>query len=179
MDTNGYSQQDYFSRYGFAYPVRHSDAKTASKCIIDIMTKHAYLAQKIKSDKGSAFIAKITTEVAKVLGIEMKEATAKHHQTIGALERAHTSVKATLKMETGERRSMWHHYVKLAVVNYNTSYHSSLGCEPSRVFHGRVPHNLLDFKLGVRPNQRPKPTTDSLNRYNARQTKFIKQQERI
>ena len=31
--------------------------------------------------------------------------------------------------------------------NYNTSYHTSIGCEPSRFFHGRIPYNTLDLKL--------------------------------
>ena len=54
---------------------------------------------------------------------------------------------------------MWHIYVNIAVLNYNTSYHTSIGCEPSRVFHGRIPHNILDLKLGIRPQQQPIPTS--------------------
>ena len=37
-------------------------------------------------------------------------------------------------------------------MNYNTSYHESLGCEPTTVFHGRIPYNILDIKLGLKPN---------------------------
>ena len=38
-----------------------------------------------------------------------------------------------------------------SVLNYNTPYHASIGCEPSRVFHGRIPYNVLDIKMGNRP----------------------------
>ena len=31
----------------------------------------------------------------------------------------------------------------MAVLNHNTTYHASLGCEPSRVFHGRIPQANL------------------------------------
>ena len=48
---------------------------------------------------------------------------------------------------------MWHKYVTFAVLNYNTSYHASIGCEPSRVFHGRIPYNILDLKMGIRPQK--------------------------
>ena len=58
-------------------------------------------------------------------------------------------------IETGERRSLWHKYINIAVLNYNTSYHTSIGCEPSRVVHGRIPYNVLDLKLGIRPQQQP------------------------
>ena len=46
---------------------------------------------------------------------------------------------------------MWHQFLPIAVLNYNTSYHTSLGCKPSRVFHGRVPYNVLDLKYGLKP----------------------------
>ena len=56
---------------------------------------------------------------------------------------------------------MWHKYVNLEVLNYNTSYHTSTGCEPSRVFHGRLPYNALDLKLGIRPQQQSIPTSQN------------------
>ena len=55
---------------------------------------------------------------------------------------------------------MWHQFVPTATLNYNTTYHSAIGCEPSRVFHGRIPYNVLDLKLGPKQNQQPNPTTD-------------------
>ena len=54
---------------------------------------------------------------------------------------------------------MWHKYINVAVLNYNTSYHTSIGCEPSRVFHGRIPYIVLDLKMGIRPQQQPIPTS--------------------
>ena len=48
----------------------------------------------------------------------------------------------------------------LAVLNHNTSYHASIGCEPTRVFHGRIPYNILDHKLGNNPNEKISPTTE-------------------
>ena len=123
--------------------------------LINIMTKHAYLPTTLISDKGTAFMSHVLKEVTGVLGITLKHATTKHAQTIGLLERSHASIKQALKIDTGERRSLWHKYVNIAVLNYNTSYHTSIGCEPSRVFHGRLPYNVLDLKLGVRPQQQP------------------------
>ena len=45
--------------------------------------------------------------------------------------------------------------VSIAVLNNNTSYHASIGCEPSKKIHGRIPYNVLDFKLGIPPHQAP------------------------
>ena len=150
---------DVFSRYLFAYPTANQDAKAIAKVLINIMTKHAYLPTTLISDKGTAFTSHVIKEVAGVLGVTIKHATTKHAQTIGLLERSHASIKKALKIETGERWSLWHKYVNIAVLNYNTSYHTSICCEPSRVFHGRIPYNILDLKLGIRPQQQPIPTS--------------------
>ena len=150
---------DVFSRFSFAYPTSNQDAKTIAKVLINIMTKHAYLPTTLISDKGTAFMSQVIKEVAGVLGITLKHATTKQAQTIGLLERSHASIKQALKIETGERRSLWHKYINIAVLNYNTSYHTSIGCEPSRVFHGRIPHNVLDLRLEIRPQQQPIPNS--------------------
>ena len=128
---------DVFSRQSFAYPTSNQRAKTIAKVLINIMTKNAYLPTTLNSDKDTAFMCNIIKEVAGVLGITLKHAPTKHAQTIRLLQRSHASIKQALKIETGERRSLWHKYVSIAVLNYNTSYHTSIGCEPSRVFHGR------------------------------------------
>ena len=152
---------DVFSGYFFACPTSSQDAKTIAKVIINIMTKHAYLPTTIISVKGSVLMSQVIKEVAEVLGITQQHATTKHAQTIGVLERTHVSLKKTLKMETGERRSMWHKFVNIAVLNYNTSYHTSIGCGPSRVFHGRVPYDVLDSKMGIGPQRILTPNSQS------------------
>ena len=168
---------DVFSRYLFAYPTANQDAKTIAKVLINIMTKHAYLPTTLISDKGTAFMSHVSKEVAGVLGITLKHATTKHAQTIGLLERSHASKKQALKIETGERRSLWHKYINIAVLNYNNSHHTSIGCEPSRVFHGRIPYNVLDLKLGNRPQQQPIPTSQIAQEF-VEQTEMIHQDVR-
>ena len=142
---------DVFSRYLFAYSVARVDTKTVTRVLTDIITRHCYLPTTIITDKGSQFISEAMQQTTAVLGIQLKHATTKHAQTIGILERTHASLKESLKIMTGERRTMWHQFLPMAVLNYNTSYHTSLGCEPSRVFHGRVPYNVLDLKYGIKP----------------------------
>ena len=136
---------DVFFCFLFSYPTSNQDAKTIAKVMINIMTKHTYLPTTLISDKGTAFMSHAIKEVTGVLGITLKHATTKHAQTIGVLERSHASIKQALKIHTGERRSLWHKYVSIAVLNYNTSYHASIGCKPSRMFQGRILHNILDL----------------------------------
>ena len=141
------------------------------------MTKHAYLPTTLISDKGTAFMSHIIKEVAGVLGITLKHATTKHAQTIGLLEQSHVSIKQALKIETSERRSLWHKYINIAVLNYNTSYHTSIGCEPSPIFHGRITYNVLDLKLGIHLQQQLFPTSQIVQDV-LEQTEMIHQEVR-
>ena len=124
------------------------------------MTRHAYLPTLIITDKGSVFVSQVIHEVTEILGINLKHATTKHARTIGVLQRAHATIKTSLKRASGEYKKQWHKYLPIAILNYNTTYHSSIDCEPSRVFHGRIPHNNLDHKLGLRFHPNITPTTD-------------------
>ena len=151
---------DIFSRYLFAYPLTDASVINVAKALIDIMTKHAYLPTTLITDKGTAFTSTIIAEITQILGITLKCATTKHPQTIGKLERTHASLKTNLKLACGEYRRQWHKYLPLALLNHNTSYHASIGCEPTRVFHGRIPYNILDHKLGNNPNEQVNPTTE-------------------
>ena len=151
---------DLFSRYAFAYPVSNPTAVNTAKVIIDIMTRHAYLPTLNITGKRSVFVSQVIHKVAELLGIYLKHATTKHAETIGVLERAHATIKTSLTTASGGYRKQWHKYLPIAILNYNTTYHSSIDCEPSRVFHGRVPHNILDHKLGLQFNPNIAPTTD-------------------
>ena len=154
------SRQKIFSRYLFAYPVPRITATAVSRVIMDISCEYTYLPTTIITDLGTQFKAQVTHEVAAVLGIELRYPTMKHTQTIGLLERTHSSVKTHLKAATGVFRNTWHKYLPLAVLNHNTTNYTSLGWKPSRVFHGRIPHNILGYKLEYNPNPRYQPQAD-------------------
>ena len=122
------------------------------------MTKHTYLPTTLNSDKGTAFMSHLIKEVAGVLGITLKRATTKHAQTIGPLAQSHASIKQALKIETGARKSFWDKYVKIADLNYNTSYHTSLAVSQAKRFtavfpiifrfqHSELPHSNSLFLL--------------------------------
>ena len=126
----------------------------------DIMNKHSYLSTTIITDKGSAITPTIVAETPQVLRIKLKCATTKHPQPIDKLERTHASLKTNLKVASGAYRGQWKKYQPLAVLNYNTTYRASIGCEPSKIFHERIPHNVLGHKLGNNSYEIFLPTTE-------------------
>ena len=124
------------------------------------MTKHAFLPTTLITDKRTAFTSTIIAEFTQILGITFKCATTKNPQTIGKQKRTHASLKTNLKMTCGDYRRQWHKYLPLAVLNHITSYHASIDCEPTWVFHGEIPSDILDHKLGNNPNELITPITE-------------------
>ena len=55
---------------------------------------------------------------------------------------------------------MWHKYLQIAVTNYRTTYHETLGCKPCTVFDGRIPYNVLDLNLGIKSKWKTTPNSD-------------------
>ena len=97
-----------FSRHLFAYPTTSQKPKTIAKVTFNFMIKHEFLPTTIISDKGPHFLSQVIEQAADIPGITLEHATTKHTQTFGMLEGTHAPLKKTLKIETGEQRSMWH-----------------------------------------------------------------------
>ena len=117
---------DVFSQYLFAYSTQNATSKTIGRWIVDVMTTHAYLPTLILPDKGSQFRSEVVAEITQILEIQISHASTKYAQTIEILERTHASIKTALNISTAKRRSMWHKFVQIAVMNYNTTYHETL-----------------------------------------------------
>ena len=166
---------DVFFRYLFAYLTSNQDAKTIAKVIFTILTKHAYLPTTISFDSRSGYVSHVIKEVVGVHGITSQHATTKHAQQLP--ERLHASFNHVLKIKTGERRSLWQNYVSIALLNYNTFYHASIGCESSRLFHGGIHYVVLYLKKGIRWQKTPTPKSQ-IAHGNLEQTQMIFQDVR-
>ena len=63
------------------------------------------------------------------------------------VERTHAKLKKILKISVNADRPQWDRYVDIAVMAHNTTYHHSLKCSPTEIFHGRIPYNPLDLQF--------------------------------
>ena len=150
------------------------DARTVAKISTNIMTKHAYLQTTIISDKGPVFVSQVIKEF---LGITLQHATTKHKQTTGMLKRTNFSIKKTLKMKVKEDPSG----ISLSTLQFflkcKTFYHTSIGCKPSRVLHGRVPYDVLDLKMGISSKKAPMPISQIDQNFLNKLESFFKMSE--
>ena len=62
------------------------------------------------------------------------------------VERFHQRLEQILKINVSADYPQWDKYVNLAVMAHNTTYHQSLECTPSEVFHVRIPHDGMRNK---------------------------------
>ena len=115
--------------------------------------RNSYIPKTVLSDMGTAFTAKIMTELSKLLEIPMQYATVKHPETVGSVERTHASLKQYLGIYENRLKKDWHTYVNLAAFVHNTPYHVSVGCTPTYLFHGREPVEPLDVRFNLKTIQ--------------------------
>ena len=138
-DSGGFTHiltaKDTFSKYLFATPLRNASAPNVAKQLFHIFMRSSYLPKIVLSDMGTAFTARVMTELSRLLEIKLEYATVKHPQTMGSIERCHASLKQYLGIYENRAKRDWHLYVDLAVFVHNTTYHTSIGCTPTFLFH--------------------------------------------
>ena len=165
-DCKGYKYillaMDVFSKYLFAIPIKHSDASTAARLLTDLFLQHSYIPRSILCDKGSAFTSNLIKELAQMLEIKDENASVKHAQTIGLLERAHGPLKKYLRIYEKINSRQWPQLAKPAAYAHNIRYHASIGCTPSFIFHGREPFGALEFRFNTQNLQNKQPETTSI-----------------
>ena len=111
------------------------------------MFQHSYIPQEIQTDLGTQFVSELFHELTTFLEIKILHASLKHPQTIGVVERAHAALTRILKLNSNQTFTIWHKYLNLATFIHNTSYHTSIGCAPTVLFHGRDPTKPLDLRF--------------------------------
>ena len=85
--------KDVFSKYLFGIPLRNASAPKVAKQFLHLFMRTSYIPNTVLFDMGTAFTAKVMTELSKLLEITIQYATVKHPQTVGSVERTHASPK--------------------------------------------------------------------------------------
>ena len=84
-------------------------------------------------------------------------------------------IQKILKINVSADQPQWDQYVIIAVMALNTTYHTSLKCSPTEVFHGRTPHSTLDLKFAnpIRATGQPMDLSRMLDEINEKYTKNV------
>ena len=152
--SGGYSYiltgMDVFTKYMFAQPLTSIKAETVSKFLVQWFMRHSYIPLPIVTNQGSQFVSKLLHELANILEIKLEHATVKHAQTIGVVEQSHGLLKRYLRIYENQLQHDWHKHIDLAIFQHNTCYHTTIGCPPTLLYHGRIPMNPIDIRFNNR-----------------------------
>ena len=139
---------DVFTKYMFAQSLTSISAETVAKYLVQWFMRHYYIPFLVVTDQGSQFVSKLLHELANILEIKLEQARVKHAQTIAVIERSHGPLKRYLRIYENQLQHDWHKHI--AVFQHTTSYHTTIGCPPTLLFHGRISMNPIDRRLNNR-----------------------------
>ena len=153
--TKTSSVTDALSPVTIAYPVSSATAVNTAKIIFDIMASYAFLPTILIADKGSVSVSNVSHEIPDGLGITPRNATTKLAQS--KTTRHNNNVKENVFNRISEAMAEIPS-ISHSKLQYNIShdYRKSF----SRILLGRVPHNKLDHKIGVKQKNGLVPTTN-------------------
>ena len=94
------------------------------------------LPESVISDRGLQFMAELTKELNRILGIEMRLLTVFHPQTDGQTERINQELEQYLKFFVEHRQKDWPEWLASAEFTVNNKAHSAMKVSPFMANYG-------------------------------------------
>ena len=139
------------TKYPEARAVKNADASTTAQFIFeDIICRHG-APKEILSDRGRNFIAKITEELCKRMGIHHKRSSPYHPQTNGLVERFNRTLCETLA-KISEDTTSWDKALAPALFAYRTVNHDITQHEPFYLVYGRMARLPIELDIETIPH---------------------------
>jgi hypothetical protein len=139
---------DFLTKRSHFLPVNTTiTAVGSARQFRDNVWKHHGLPTHVISDRGPQFTTEFTTEVYRLLGIEVAKTTAYHPQADGQTEWVNQELEQYLRVFCGERQNDWADLLPMAEFQYNNHIHSSTQQTPFMLDCGQHP------RMGFEPQQ--------------------------
>ena len=119
---------------------------SAARLFRDNMWKLHGLLESIVSDRGPQFAVKLTRELNRMLGIQMRLSTAFHPQTDGQTEQMNQKLKQYLRFFVEHRQKDWPEWLVSAEFVVNNKVHTATKVSPFRANYGRELRMREDIK---------------------------------
>lgn len=139
IDGNVYilTIQCELSKYVEAYALPTKDTVTVAKAFVSNFILRYGIPKIIATDRGSEFMSSVMIEVCKLLEIEKLHSTAYHHQSLGALENSHKSLRNFLRIQCDENIESWGKWLPFWCFAYNNTVHTSTSYAPFELVFGK------------------------------------------
>ena len=153
---------DRFTRWPEAYPIADTTTKGVAKTLIGGWISRFGTPSVIVSDRGPQFISQLWSEMAQLLGIQLRQTTAYHPQSNGLVERFHRQLKASLTARlTGPD---WGQQLPWVLLGIRSAHKTDIGASPAELVYGTQLHLPGQFRVPTSGNQMAAPFLEDLRR---------------
>ncbi|XP_062539002.1 uncharacterized protein K02A2.6-like [Armigeres subalbatus] len=133
---------DYFSRFVEVVIMKEISARNTIQALHETFCRYG-IPQSIKTDNGPQFISESLQSFCTEFGIELRKTTPYWPQANGEVERANRSLKKRLQISQESTTVDWKWDLRMYLLMYNSTPHSTTGVAPSALMFGRVLRDKL------------------------------------
>ena len=138
---------DYFSRFVEVIVMKEITAKLTVEALHQTFCRYG-IPELIRCDNGPQFVSEALQEFCMEHGVELRKTTPYWPQANGGVERANRDLKKRLQISQESSQVDWKWDLRMYLLMYNSTPHSTTGVAPSALMFGRV----LRDKLPALPN---------------------------
>ena len=131
------------------------------------------------SDRGPQFVAGMTKELNKMLGIETKLSMAYHPETDGQTERTNQELEQYLRMYVNHRQNNWAEWLATAEFAFNNKVHTATKMSPFQVNYGRKPRMGFNIRKKGKNEKAEEFVKEMKERHEEAKAALVKSQEEI
>ena len=148
---------DYFTKWTDAFPMRRHTAQTVAGLLMKRFVVYHGVPKQIHSDQGAEFESHLFRHLAHMLGSKKVRTTPYRPQSDGQVERFNRSVLNMLSAFVCDRANDWDDHLPYVLMAYRSSVHSSTGCTPFVMVHGREQNLPVDLMFPTAAETGPPP----------------------
>jgi len=137
------------------------------------------LLESVISDRGPQFVAGLTKELNKMLGIEIKLSTVYHSQTDGQIERTNQELEQYLRMYVNYRQNNWSEWLAMAEFAFNNKVHTATKMLLFKVNYRREPRMGFDIRKKGKNEKAEEFAREMKKRHEEARAALVKAQEEM
>ena len=160
----------------FVVIIERITAEGLARMFRDNIWKLHGLPESVISDRGPQFVAGLTRELNKMLGIETKLSTAYHPETDGQMERTNQKLEQYLRMYVNHRQNNWAKWLAMAEFAFNNK---ATKISLFQVNYGREPRIGFDIRKKEKNEKAEEFVREMKERHEEARAALVKLQEEM
>ena len=153
---------DRFTRWPEALPISDTSTQGVAMALISGWVARFGVPAVLISDRGPQFISQLWAEIAKLLGVQLRQTTAYHPQSNGMVERFHRQLKASLSARlTGPN---WVGQLPWVLLGIRAAHKMDIGASPAELVYGTELHLPGQFRTPTTAHSAVTPFLEDLRK---------------